>query len=110
MSSCPGLTLEAFLLWNYNITVQDGEEANVSVGIAEVLGTIKPRDHLTHDQLRTLSVIFEPFREDVERTLENFDEEKQSWRGYAGACFGFIPDIVYTEGQIYIQALRVLPH
>ena len=38
MSSLPGLTLEAFVAWQWNLVVQDQPENNFSLGVAEYLG------------------------------------------------------------------------
>lgn len=35
MSSLPGLDLEDFLSWQYNLVVLDAPESNVSLGLAE---------------------------------------------------------------------------
>jgi hypothetical protein len=109
MSSCPGLTLEDFLLWNYNLTAEFAPEANFSTGIAQALGNIRPRHCLTQNQLRTLTEGFEHLRKEVENALLVFDDEGQSWRTYAGYAFDFIPDDIYTAGKIYIDALKE-PH
>lgn len=106
MSSLPGLTLEAFVIWNYDINVEDQPEANFSIGLAEAMGKIPCRPCYRPEEFKKLIEIFEPYRDDTERTLEDFDEETQSWRDYAGACFDFIPNSVYAAGQAYLNTLR----
>jgi len=52
MSEIPGYTLEEYVEWNH--------------------GFINPE----------LLSKYEPYREDIENWLDDFDEETQSWRGY----------------------------
>lgn len=84
MSSIPGYTLEAFLAWNWNLVVEDLDESNVSVGIAEMIGTCPAtRPRLTKEQFSKIVALYEPHRESIEERLDNFDEDNQSWRSYA---------------------------
>lgn len=93
MSSCPGYTMEDFLSWCYNLTVEDQDETNVSVGIAEMLGNIPQRPHLSKENFAPIVAKFEEHREQIERYLNDYSEEENgSWRDYAGAVFGFISD------------------
>lgn len=93
MSSCPGYTMEDFLSWCYNLTVEDQEETNVSIGIAEMLGNIPQRPHLSKENFAPIVAKFEEHREQIERYLNDYSEEENgSWRDYAGAVFGFISD------------------
>lgn len=87
MSSLPGTDLEAFLAWAYDLVVEDAVDANVSMGIAEMLGTaIKHRPVVSQEKFKELVTIYECDREVVERLLDDFDEDNQSWRDYA-SCF-----------------------
>jgi hypothetical protein len=93
-------------MWNYGITVEDETDANKSLGIAEVLGNVKPRNRLTKEQFATLLSYFEPFRDEVEYKLNDFDEENQSWRDYAGAVFEDMPpDHALVSGAAYLKTL-----
>lgn len=87
MSSLPGYTLEAYLMWAYNLTVEDQPDANFSLALATAIGNIQPRRHLTTAEFAVIVARFEQWREQVEQRLEDFDEENQSWRGYAGCTF-----------------------
>lgn len=94
MSSRPGLTLEAYLAWAYNLVVEDEPENNTSLGIAEFLGTATHRRPvITKEQFAPIVAKFEEYREQVEDKLLDFDEDNQSWRDYAGYNFDFLPDI-----------------
>jgi hypothetical protein len=104
MSSLPGHTLEAFLCWQYNISVVDRSEANVSLGIAESIGNVHHRPILTETQFQLIINMFEVFREQVESALLAFEDDEMSWRGYAGNAFDFIPDDLDSQvGTILTQ-------
>lgn len=107
MSSLPGLDLEDFVAWNFDLVVEDQGEANPSLGIAEAIGTRKPRPRLTKDQLAAVLALFEPYRERVEAALSAFDEGNQSWRDYAGYSFDYIPDSVYDAAIAVLRAQTV---
>lgn len=83
MSSIPGYTLESFLAWQWSLIVEGHSENNVSLGMAEALGNIKPRPVVTQEQFSTIVIHYEPYREIIEERLSAFDEENQSWRAYA---------------------------
>ena len=103
MSSLPGRTLEAFLMWNYDVCVVDQDEANPSLGMAEMLGNIKPRPVLTQEQFAPLVAMFEGQRDRIEYLLNEFDEESQSWRNYANCVFDFIPEDQAQKGLAYVR-------
>lgn len=109
MSSCPGYTLEAFLAWEYNIIVEDRPEANFSLGMAEAIGNIPSRPSLTKPQFAELVKMFEEYRHDVEARLDDFDEDEQSWRGYAGYAFEFIPEELNQQALAYVRSLNPPP-
>lgn len=98
MSSLPGYFLEDFLMWNYDLIVEGDADANTSLKIAEALGMITRRRELTKQQFKPVVDLFEKYREDVERKLDDFDEDEQSWRDYAGYGFDFIPEEIYDKG------------
>lgn len=93
MSSLPGFSLESFLLWNFDLVVDGQDEANVSLGLAEAIGNIKPRPRMSPEKFAALVAIYEPHRERVEYLLSDFDEETQSWRTYAYYCFDWLPEL-----------------
>lgn len=106
MSSCPGTTLEEYLAWNLNITVVELGETNFSVGLAEALGTIPRRPHLTKEQFSQLVEPFEPYRETVENRLLDYDEDQDgSWRMYAEFVGSDIPDHLITTAQSLIKQM-----
>lgn len=87
MSSLPGLKLEDYLAWEYDLTVTGQEEANISLGIAEALGTVKKaRPTVSQEKFKELVNLHEHLREKIEDLLADFDEDTQSWRDYA-QCF-----------------------
>lgn len=94
MSSIPGYTLEMFLLWLWDITVDSKDEANFSVGMAEMLGTVKQRPVMSDVMFNIVVSMYEPYRETIEELLNDFDEETQSWRGYAEVVDMCVPEEV----------------
>lgn len=91
MSSLPGLDLEAFLSWQYNLVVFDTPEANPSLGMAERLGlSTNHRPILSKADFALIVALFEPYRDQVEARLMDFDEDSMSWRDYAGYSFDFL--------------------
>lgn len=105
MSSCPGYTLEAFLMWQYDLIVDGDTGANKSLEIAEILGRDTRRRRLTKEQFASLVILFESQRERVENLLCDFDEENQSWRDYAGCAFDMPPEIE-LQAEILAAHLR----
>lgn len=84
MASCPGETLELFLAWNFNLIIDDLPEANLSLGLAEMMGSsVKPRPTLTTEQFTEIVNMYEPCRGAIEMALSDFDEGLDgSWRTY----------------------------
>lgn len=110
MSSRPGWTLEHFLAWNYNVAVIEGRETNPSLGMAEALGTsTRVRPRLTAEQFAPVVALFEEHREYVENRLEEFDDENQSWRDYAGYSFDSIPEALYDRGVEILKSIAETP-
>jgi len=105
MSSLPGLTLEEYLCWDYNVVVVGRPESNFSLGLAEIIGTIPARSRLDSGTFGQVVTLFEPFREQVESRLLDFDEDTQSWRDYAGYSFDFLPDSLVEEGRQLLNDL-----
>lgn len=83
MSSLPGLTLEAYLAWFFDLVVEGQPEANVSLGLAEAVGIETRRTVLTPAEFGRLVLEWEGDRERIESWLAAYDEESQSWRDYA---------------------------
>jgi len=107
MSSLPGYFLEDYIRWEYNLLVEDTSDANKSLAIADVLGTsTQKRLVLNKEEFSELLNIFEPYRETVERLLCDFDEENQSWRGYAGNIDYILPDQLDTEAWQIINRIK----
>lgn len=104
MSGRPGLTLEDFLAWHYCITVDGDGSSNVSLQLAEALGSVPRRPDITHVDFQQLCDLFEPYRDGVERSLVDFDEESQSWRDYSDNVFAQVPDNVFTVGGVLLRA------
>lgn len=97
MSSCPGLTLELYLAWHYNLTVEELGEANISLALAEFIGTAPyARRTLTKDEFSKLVELYEPSRVTVEDMLMDYDEEHDgSWRTYGT----YVLDRFYTAEE-----------
>lgn len=100
MSSLPGHTLEDFVAWQLDLRVVGYENANVSAAMAEAMGHQTRRRDVTPIQFRALVNLFEAFesegdtgRDIIERRLNWFDEETQSWRDYASYSFDEFDDI-----------------
>lgn len=107
MSSLPGHTLEAYLGWAYGITIEDEPENNPSLGITEALGMstcIRPT--LTSAEFAPIVAMFEEYRELIEYRLDDFDEDNQSWRDYAGASFGFITEDMDKKVFAHLESLK----
>lgn len=105
MSSWPGPSLEHFLMWNYSLIVDGDGSANPSLMIAEATGVKTRRRQLTGAQFAPLVQLFEPYRFDVERQLDRYNEEDHgSWRDYGGTAFDFVPDEVYQRGLALLDA------
>jgi hypothetical protein len=107
MSSQPGLTLEKFLMWDFDLVVDGDATANPSLQIAEAVGTIiAPRPRITSEQFAPVVALFEPYRFDVERRLQDFDNDDGSWRDYAGYAFDFIPREPYLEAHKLLECVK----
>ena len=97
MSSLPGLNLEDYVAWNYDLVVEDAPEANWSLGAAEMLGTVSKRRRMTKAEFAKVLEHFEPYREQVENWLMDFEEDRQSWRDYAG--YSPVPHDVFERAD-----------
>lgn len=87
MSSCPGSTLEAFLMWQHDLVVDGDGSANPSLEIAEAMGRSSTRTHLTALEFAGIVELYEGHREGIEAKLAQFDEATMSWRDYAWFAF-----------------------
>lgn len=109
MSSIPGYTLEAFLAWQYNLIIEGEEENNFSRGMAESIGAAVRRPVLSKVQFKPLVAMYEPYREVIERRLGDFNEETQSWRGYAEYVDLDVPLDVVEASEHYVKTLCTAP-
>lgn len=101
MSSIPGYTLEDFVAWQWNLIVEEQSESNVSLGMAEFFGTVSRRKTLTQTEFKEIISLYLPYRQVIEERLADFDEETQSWRGYAEVVDLDIPEEVQRKiGQL----------
>ena len=96
----PGLDLEDFVAWNYDLVVEDSTDVNFSLGVAELLSTIPQRQRMTKEEFAKVLAPFEPYRERVENWLLDFDEDNQSWRDYA--AYAPVQD-VFEAGAILVR-------
>jgi len=109
MSSIPGYTLEAFLAWQFNLVIIGQTDANASRGMAESLGNAIPRPVLSNVQFAPLVALYEPHRETIERRLGDFDEDTQSWRGYAEVVDLDVPLETVEAAEEYVKVLTTAP-
>lgn len=104
MSSRPGFTLESYVMWNHDLIVDGDTSANLSVSIAEACGTsTRNRKQLAAAEFTPMLNVYEPFREQVEHALSEFDDDNQSWRDYSGYAFDFIPRDVFAKAEAVIS-------
>ncbi len=106
MSSLPGFKLEDYVAWNHDLKIIDQDEANASLGIAEMLGRSTGRLTLTIEEFAPILQIYEPHRERIEYYLGEFDDETQNWRDYSYAAFQFVPESVATTVLELIRGIR----
>lgn len=107
MSSIPGYTLELFIIWLHNLTVKGTHEANLSIGVAEMLsGVPSKRPCLTQDEFSRIVAEYEPYRDLIESRLDDFDEDTQSWRGYAEIVDIDVPDRVSESASKLIDVFK----
>lgn len=109
MSSIPGYTLEAFVAWQYDLIVEGESETNFSRGVAENMGAAVHRPVLSKVQFKPLVAMYEPYRETIERRLDDFNEETQSWRGYAEYVDLDVPLEIVEAAQEYVKVLTTAP-
>lgn len=106
MSSLPGYTLEAYLMWEFDLIVGGDNTANVSMLIAESLGTAKHRLSITQKEFAPIVALYEPYRESIEYRLNAFDEENQSWRMYAEEVSSVVPQEIYNVAKEMVKGLQ----
>lgn len=75
MSSCPGVTLEAYLSWYFRSQIEPA-----------------------------LLAIFEEHRQSVEDMLLDFDEEARSWRGYSQYVEEIIPKQTWDKAKQWLES------
>lgn len=107
MSSIPGYTLELFIIWLHNLTVEGTHEANLSIGVAEMLsGVPSKRPCLVQDEFSRIVAEYEPYRDLIESRLDDFDEDTQSWRGYAEFVDIDVPARVTDTVNVLIKMFK----
>ena len=106
MSNCPGRTLEAFLLWNYDLVLEGEQPVNHGLAIAEAMDRPTRLSRITPEQFSVLVALFGPWREDMENTLNQFDEREQSWRDYAWSVAAHVEDALFDIGRVYLKLLN----
>lgn len=107
MSSLPGRSLEAFLMWKYDLLVEGLPDANSSQRILEAMGKPSERLKLTAREFRPLIDLYSNDRDEIETALNHFNEEEQSWRDYAGFSFYFTDK--YDEAvKMYLSMVKSL--
>lgn len=110
MSSIPGYTLEKYIAWRCDLRIVDGDETNVSVGMASALGLIEDRRlAVTQETLGKIATLLEHRREDIEDALMDFDEDNQSWRSYADAVEGRAEDSEWDIVDKFVESLKATP-
>lgn len=110
MSSWPGPSLEDFLMWQFDLIVDNDGSANHSLQIAEAMGVDTRRKRITGEQFAPLVALFEPHREYVERRLDDYSEENSgSWRDYAGYSFDDIPKEIDNAAISMVAAFGQQP-
>lgn len=105
MSSCPGKELEDYLMWCYDLVVENHEDANPSLQMAEALGKSSRRTRLTQAEFQPIVALAEPEREHVEYHLRWFNEETQSWRDYASSV-DWLPKQIEDAIEVLVAAYR----
>lgn len=103
MSSIPGYDLEDFVAWSQDLIVDGDGSANFSLQVAELIGTVPRRRELTTKQFFEVLKLYEPYREQIEDKLCDFDEDNQSWRSYSECVFNCFPESVIAEAELLIN-------
>lgn len=106
MSSLPGLTLEYYLMWLFDLIVDGDGSANAFLQIAEAIGVSTRRTRISGLDFAPIVRIYEPMRECIENTLAKFDEDSMSWRDYAIACQSCNPPEIYSDANSLVNVLR----
>lgn len=108
MSSWPGGYLEDYLMWDFDLIVDDDNGANPSLQIAESMGTPTRRIRITKEQFAPIVALYEPYREDMERMLNWFEDDSMSWRDYASNVSERAPQEVHDKALEMRKALAQL--
>lgn len=106
MSSWPGPTLEDFLAWNFDFVIVGKDDPNVSLGMAEAIGTIPARRRLTLDHVADVAESLEPHRESMEYALDRYDEDRHgSWRDYSIEVATRAPDSAFDKAKAVLDSI-----
>lgn len=106
MSTIPGRTLEAYVMWEHDFIVDGDNSANESLRIAESLGRPTGRVCITGAEFVRVLECYGPWRSQIEYALNTFSEDVQSWRDYAGYAFDFLPTSTLNEADRRAKELR----
>lgn len=105
MSTICGRDLESYVAYSHDLLVEGYEESNVSLSILEGIGQATRRVKISPEHFKQVVALYEEERELVERGLEEFDEEEQSWRDYSYWAIGqYIPTETLRAAGDLIQS------
>lgn len=108
MSSLPGLKLEDYLSWQWDLIVDGDGHANKSLQMVEALGRPTRRLRITQEQFLEILTLYEPWRKYLEDKLSDFDDDTMSWRDYAGYGFGNVPTLLEDRVERIRSRFRAL--
>lgn len=103
MSSRPGLDLQDYVAWMFDVVVQDQADPNFSLAAAELLGTAVCRRRIAQSDFKKVIRLFEPWRVQIEDKLLDFNEDTQSWRDYACYAFDFVPNHLLNLAYLMLR-------
>lgn len=107
MSSWPGGYLEDYLMWDFDLIVDEETGANKSLEIAEAIGVPSRRIRINKEQFAPILALYEPYRDDMERHLNWFEDDSMSWRDYASCVGECAPDEIHKAA---LELRRALPN
>lgn len=119
MSSLPGLTLEAYAMWDFDLIVDGDTSANPSLEIAEAMGVETRRRSMPKEDFQRIVIArLEDRREQIEYLLSEFDEQECGWRQYASGQYWMessISEVIlndlkeYFDGRKAAEPVAVVP-
>lgn len=104
MSTCPGDTLEEYVMWDLDLIVDGDRSANPSLMLAEAMGVNTRRKAITGLAFKDIVAVYEPYRRDIESKLSSYwhEDDQPSWRDYAGYAFNFVPDAIREQASALV--------